>query len=300
MMKAVAVDASKEMTTVIRRYVLQPEAQKNLTILRNELLQVNGEFQDLWFPMMSEAVEVSYGLGSGGTDLTLDEYGFQTSGPSGFAGAFSKTDRDAMKAILNDNFSDLAGQTNRMQRRAVGILRTEAGYLITKGLAQGKNPRAVAKELENALERKGFISSKELDKLYKARTAAGHPESGKKPIRAVTSENQIVGYIAEHGYLSFIDRAGREWDLAEYCYMAAQTKMAIAQNEGAVNRMNSRGINHYIVSSHNTVSEPCIPHEGNIYWTGEGESNGYSEAGTLPPYQPRCSHYVMPYVETGA
>jgi hypothetical protein len=46
--------------------------------------------------------------------------------------------------------------------------------------------------------------------------------------------------------------------------------------------------------------DECDDYEGEIWWTGDGKSQGYAECPAgLPPWHPNCEHYVIPYIAVG-
>jgi hypothetical protein len=157
------------------------------------------------------------------------------------------------------------------------------------------NARQVARELERELVARGYEPSEQLKKVIAAHEARTHPTTRQHPVTKLKTPGDVTRYIAEEGPLKFIDKAGREWDLRNYCEMAAHTKLMIAKNEGCRNTMRQAGVNHYMFSQHGTDCPICAPHEGEVYWTGDGESLGYDEGPSIPLH-PNCMHTTIPYV----
>ena len=291
-----AATAYREMTKRIRaKFKLRMPNNQDFIDLRNELTRVAAEFFDDYNPAMKRGIRDSYARGAMGAQLAL---GLQDAAPmpgANFRVSFTLPDREAMRAIANDNFSDLAGQTHNMIDGAVKILRTTAGKIIRRRLAQGLHPTRVARELEVELIRRGFEPGATIKKFFATRNKHTNPYNKARPSRRLSTPADAVAWIAENGPLKFIDKGGKEWDLRAYCEMAAHTKLMIAKNEGTRARMRAAGVNHYMFSSHGTECDICAPHEGKIYWTGDGESLGYDEGPDIPLH-PNCGHTTLPYV----
>jgi hypothetical protein len=257
--------------------------------LRDELMSISREFAGNYAPDATEALRYSYEIGYEGGALALQEQGIMAS--------FTRPDVAAIMALANDNFSDLGGQAEMMIDTTLGILRTEAGGIIAQGLARGLHPTQVARDLERTLIERGFEPSEAMKRLEAARQKRTNPINGATPVRTLSTPTEAANYMADGGLLKFIDRAGREWDLRSYCEMAAHTKLMIAKNEGTRQTMREAGVNHYMFSDHATDCPLCEPHEGVVYWTGDGESEGY-DVGPSIPLHPNCGHTTIPYVFT--
>ena len=262
-----------------------------LVQLRKELLKVASDFGQEYEPAFRDAVQNSYGTGKAGARMALWEQAPDTNPKPGvsFVVNFSLPDRAAMEAIASDMFTDLAGQTDKMCAKAVGLLRTTAGRVIAHELAVGKNPRNVARMLEAELVAMGYKPSAALSKFIAAHEATG-------AVRGLKSFGDITGYMADGGHYSFIDKGGREWDLRDYCEMAAHTKLMIAHNEGTANTMRDAQVAHYMVTNLGAQCDICGDFEGEIFWLGFGDDRGYPMAPTLPPFHPWCRHSIVPLV----
>jgi hypothetical protein len=290
-----AETAAGEYSRIIRaRFGLRMPTDRDFIEIRDELLRASNEMFEQYNPDFKRATKELYEIGATGATYAI---GAQRGSPpgKGFSYSFTKPDIAAMAAIANDNFSDLAGQTTNMITGAVGILRTQAGKIIRRRLAQGIHPTQVARDLEVELIRRGFKPSEAIDKFFKWRDQHKNPYSGARPSKRLVTPADAVRHIAEEGHLRFIDKAGREWDLRDYCEMAAHTKLMIAKNEGTRNVMKTAGVNHYIFSQHGTDCDICGPHEGQVYWTGDGDSLGH-DVGPSIPLHPNCGHTTIPYV----
>jgi len=291
MLGMMARDLQWELTDYVTKRILAgvrlPSGVQNL---RDELRAMADEWLGVARPNVRDSIEACYTSGKRAVSEALGDRG------ESMRLNFSKPDRYAMQAILNDTMRDLAGQTQYMLTGAVAVLRSDGGALIRTAIAKGTNPRRLAKQIEADLVARGYQPGEALKEYVTARNKHRHPVTGALPMRRVRDWREAVAVQAEFGEFRFIDRAGREWDMGDYSRMLARTKLSIARNEGAVLAMTDADVHHYTISDHGTESEVCEQYEGETFWTGEGDSLGYEQAPTLPPYHPNCWHYVIPAV----
>lgn len=267
----------------------------DLVDMKAEMARAAEEFFRAYRPASLGAFTDSYALGTLGADIALWEQDVGEMPAGGFAVNFSAPDRAAIAAIANDNFGDLAGQTENMIEGAVGILRTEAGQILVAAVADGMNPGMAARHLEVELMARGFAPSDAMRRFQARVDQRTNPYNGVQLQKRVLRPIDAARFVSEGGMYSFVDRAGRQWDLRHYCEMASHTKLMIAKNEGARNRMRSAGVNHYMVSEHATDCPICEPFEGVVFWTGDGADLGYDE-GPAIPLHPNCEHTTVPWV----
>lgn len=297
-LREIAYEAQQAMSAQIRQTLARGigRVDPQMRDLRSELRQIVVDLDGATKAASRDMVRMAYGVGAGYTHERLDRIGVEPIEEGPFSVSFTLPDRAAMAAIANDLHTDLAGQAHLMSDVAIGILRTEAGRVLTSAIARGSHPADAAKELEYHLTRRGFDESGAMKDFNMARDEHKNPYSGALPTRQVTTTAEAAAWIANDGPLKFIDRAGREWDLADYCEMAAHTKLMIAKNEGVRNTMLDAGVTLYMVSNDGSECPICRPHEGQIYWTGVGESYGY-QVGPDIPLHPRCGHTTIPWVQ---
>lgn len=119
--------------------------------------------------------------------------------------------------------------------------------------------------------------------------------------RAVSAD--LVQRLKAQGVKSFIDRAGRAWDLRDYADMVARTTTREAVVAAQLQRMAQQGIDLARVStSSNPCVNICLPWQGRLVSLDGARSSFHGEpAATLdampnggPPYHPRCRHYLEP------
>jgi len=104
--------------------------------------------------------------------------------------------------------------------------------------------------------------------------------------------------LRKRGITSFVDKAGKAWDMESYSRMVARTVSQEAQRHGTQNRMLEAGYDLVKVSTHAAACELCIPWENEIL-SITGETKGYAtigEATAAGLFHPNCAHSVLPYV----
>jgi hypothetical protein len=96
----------------------------------------------------------------------------------------------------------------------------------------------------------------------------------------------------------FVQIGGRNYDLARYSELVAQSRFSELYNRGQVNEYVEDEYLLVQVDDHNTTAEVCMPFEGTI-WSITGKQIGsYRPLSQClnggPPFHPRCSHYLDP------
>lgn len=96
----------------------------------------------------------------------------------------------------------------------------------------------------------------------------------------------------------FVQIGGRNYDLARYSELVAQSRFSELYNRGQVNEYVEDDYLLVQVDDHNTTAEVCMPFEGTI-WSITGKPIGsYRPLSQClnggPPFHPRCSHYLDP------
>lgn len=91
----------------------------------------------------------------------------------------------------------------------------------------------------------------------------------------------------------FISIGGKNYDMTKYAKMVARTTLRDVQSEAVENMCNQFDNDLVEISDHGTVSEICIPYEGNTY-SINGKTPGYRTIPAWPPYHPNCEHFASP------
>jgi hypothetical protein len=95
---------------------------------------------------------------------------------------------------------------------------------------------------------------------------------------------------------AFVDKSGREWGLESYAEMAIKTTQSDAVAQGTQNAMLDRGFDLAAVNSVVGPCHICKPFDGKTY-SLTGQTEGYERLVELPPFHPRCRHFILPAVE---
>jgi hypothetical protein len=109
----------------------------------------------------------------------------------------------------------------------------------------------------------------------------------------------MLDEMEQKGIIGFVDKAGREWNIARYTEMLARTTVMNARNESKMNDWRLRGHDLVRVSSHETVCEKCKPWEGAVL-SISGETKKYpslAEAREAGLFHPNCQHSTGLFVD---
>ena len=105
--------------------------------------------------------------------------------------------------------------------------------------------------------------------------------------------------FADRGISSFVDKAGRHWEMSTYAEMATLTAIERATVEGYTETMRSYGFDLAVISSHAGACPLCVAWEG-VVVSVSGESHEYpslEEAENDGVFHPRCLHHLSTYYE---
>lgn len=125
----------------------------------------------------------------------------------------------------------------------------------------------------------------------------------------------VLDRFAARGVTGFVDRAGRNWDLASYAEMAVRSSTAKAAVAGHTSRLQASGHDLVVVSDSPQECELCRPWEGKIlslsgdvvgviereHATDDGRAVRVDVAGTLADaedeglFHPGCTHSISAY-----
>ena len=106
-----------------------------------------------------------------------------------------------------------------------------------------------------------------------------------------------VDDFAEKGITSFVDKAGRVWEMSTYAEMAILTAIGNATRAGYFDTMAAYGYDLVIVSAHAGACPLCEAWQG-VVLSVSGDNRQYlsvgdAEAGGL--FHPRCLHHLSVY-----
>lgn len=103
--------------------------------------------------------------------------------------------------------------------------------------------------------------------------------------------------FADRGITSFIDKAGRRWDMETYSEMATLTAIERATREGYTDTMKEFGYDLAIISDHYGACPICEAWQG-VVISINGDTPGYptlSDAEAAGVFHPRCMHDFSVY-----
>ena len=105
--------------------------------------------------------------------------------------------------------------------------------------------------------------------------------------------------FADRGITSFVDKAGRHWEMATYAEMATLTAIERATLRGYTDTMQTYGFDLAVISSHVGACPICAAWEGVIV-SVSGNNREYpslSDAEGAGVFHPRCLHHISTYYE---
>lgn len=95
----------------------------------------------------------------------------------------------------------------------------------------------------------------------------------------------------------FIEAGGRHFTPEYYAELVARTRWHEAQSLATIDLCKVVGTDLVKVSDHNTTTELCMEHEGQIY-SISGENKEFPLLEETPPFHPNCLHTLHPYFES--
>lgn len=105
--------------------------------------------------------------------------------------------------------------------------------------------------------------------------------------------------FANRGITSFVDKAGRSWDMETYAEMATLTAIERASREGYIDAAQEFGYDLMMISDHYGACPICEAWQ-NVVVSVSGNTPGYpslSEAESAGVFHPRCMHDLSVYHE---
>lgn len=113
---------------------------------------------------------------------------------------------------------------------------------------------------------------------------------------AVTDE---LKRFADRGITSFVDKAGRHWDMSTYAEMATLTALERATIEGYTDTMQAYGFDLAVISDHVGACPLCAAWQGVIISVSGNDSKypSLADAEASGVFHPRCLHHLSTYYE---
>lgn len=206
-------------------------------------------------------------------------------------------------------------------------------YQTESGAAGYQNARAltateisVIEQLSNNLLGELEEAAETAEKTARKLLIVGRPEEGlirKETLYQVAKQQaagaswkngsgELIQKLQNKGVTSFVDKAGREWSLQDYCNMATRTTARQAQ----VAAILTKNPNHdlYQIVKIGSTCPVCAPLEGRVYSKsgtnpdypaltlafGKMDPNGPDDIlNTYLNIHPNCLHSIIPYTTIG-
>ncbi len=105
--------------------------------------------------------------------------------------------------------------------------------------------------------------------------------------------------FADRGIASFVDKAGKQWDMATYAEMALLTAVENATVEGYADSMQSYGFDLAVISTHAGACPLCEAWQGVVVSVSGNNPDHPSleEAKGAGVFHPRCLHHLSTYYD---
>lgn len=178
-------------------------------------------------------------------------------------------------------------------------LSTEATVTGQFGRINQQAVEALAKETVKTLHQTHPRILRESEDVYRRIVSqnVGDALIGTETRRQATQ--RMLNQYADKGISSFLDKAGRHWEMQSYAEMATRAALGRAAINGHKTRMQENGMDLAIVSDHPDECPDCEPWENQIL-SISGDHEDYpslSEAEGDGLFHPGCGHTLNAYVE---
>jgi hypothetical protein len=113
------------------------------------------------------------------------------------------------------------------------------------------------------------------------------------------AQQRFLAELNKRGITSFVDAAGKEWNMETYAQMVARTVASEAQRHGLQNRMMEIGEDLVEVVGKSLHVDSCAQYEGKIL-SITGKTDGYTSVDEARANShllgPNCIHSLVPYI----
>ncbi len=183
-----------------------------------------------------------------------------------------------------------------------GIKSAEIDFNLPKAITSDIVPASVQRlvmEASNMITKTSHIIARNVPDIF----ATIQAEVSVGVLTGVETRRQIaqrmLNRLADNGITSFVDKAGRKWEMASYAEMATRTVTARAAIQGHIDRQIEAGRDLVIVSDHSGSCPVCRPWEGKVL-SITGNTPGYISLSTAQSrglFHPNCRHTITGYIE---
>lgn len=225
----------------------------------------------------------------------------------GYADTTASIDAKTIGSFVQEMLDDFTRGTNG-GRKTIGtffvfskqgiLTENEMTAIMARGWIKEGTGRQGMRDLADALRAKldsskmTRLSPAEIDGLTKV-AIEKYRKAGVPPQFLSSMEKMLK----EQKFLRLINKNGdpMHFRVNHYAELVARTRTGNAQVHGAIEQANAYGVTEFQVTSHNTETEVCKPHEGKIYTTDPNNSRfEYLSPENRPLYHILCKHRLLP------
>jgi hypothetical protein len=148
------------------------------------------------------------------------------------------------------------------------------------------------REVDQTIDGSVRTVARRVDDIYRKMTL----EKARGPVlghqTSKTAAKKLRQDLQANGITGFVDKAGRHWTLQNYSRMAAITVTNNTLREGTINRIQERGHDLIIVSSHTGCCKKCEQWQGKTLSVSGSDPDypSLDEARGAGLQHPRCKH----------
>lgn len=220
----------------------------------------------------------------------------------------------AMNKEIGDGLKDLRAETGTVEERIIAASKNGAAQAIEElqsanllhpslegaEMARGRTLRLLVSKAVNVLEASHFQILRTANDVYRSTIAEAVSQSATGVMTRKQAAQTALNRFADKGIRGFVDKAGRQWDIASYTEMATRTSLAQASVEGHLASLEAHGHDLVIVSSSTEACESCYRWEGKVLSIG-GMTEGYptleqAKSGSHL-FGPNCTHSTGIYIK---
>jgi hypothetical protein len=196
--------------------------------------------------------------------------------------------RDAILAVERELLRGIGGALNMAQGHASSWMQVAVALADAGGSGpDGPIPPLIGRRINDEFRKVGLEVVQR--KLTEGMTI--------RQTRAALLEE-----LTQSGLTSFVDQAGRRWQLPQYAEMVARTTSREAYTAGTVAVVQRAGYDLVQATTHFPTCHICASRQGRVY-SLSGTNPDYpalSSSGEYFPWHPNCGHVLTPWIESYA
>ena len=198
-----------------------------------------------------------------------------------------------LDGVMNDAYAAGAGEFFTEAERFTNLLGIRAISPNSQKVAR------ILADLNGSLEAGDRMILRQADDAYADIVGRVAADMATGTLSTREAVSKAVDEFAERGITSFIDKAGRCWEMGSYAEMALLTAIEKATVAGYVDTMQSYGFDLAVISSHVGACPLCAAWQGVII-SVSGRDRKYQsldDAQASGVFHPRCRHHLSTYYE---